>query len=716
MAANSILANMAVQLSANVSDFQRGMASARKELAGFKKAGEALKGLGENMAKYLSAPLAGFAAVAVKSFGDIQALKKGLEAVAGSASEADKQFNSLKKVAQLPGLGLEEAVKGSINLQAIGFSAAKAEKSIAVMGNAIATVGGGRQELERALHGLQQLANTDFPLGEDLNILKEAIPQITPLLKDAFGTARSEELQKLGVSSKQVIDVITQGLGKLAPVSGGVKNAFENLSDSSKIAMATIGEAINKNLNIEGVMNALAEKMSALAEGFNRLTPGVQKFIIVSGALIAAVGPVLVVFGAILTAIPSMVAGYTALQIGTLKLAAATKAWLVSYAPLIIQIAAITAAVAALALIAKSIYDSWGAVSGFFVRLWSEIKLTFANGLLSIIKSVNAVGSKIGVEFKGAEAALQSFANSAKANLDATPYVSFGSAVGAVGQSMTDNLNEGMAKIKSLFFQSGEDANTSAAAITTAGDATITSFKKQGAASDELKKHWESLKDSAVELAKVRIGDQYGSDTGLNGSSPFLNNAESAVKFKKGSEFAPTQVNPIENLKNQVAEADAVMSEFAGRLNDMLKGAVVDSFIALGDAIATSVNGGGMQAALNGFLTVILDFVGQFGKILIQMGLAKTSFDTLIASVGGGPAAVVAGIALVALAGVGKGLLSKGPGGATPSAPKSASPSYGSPGTSQGFGQGRVEFEIAGDKLKGVLDRTDYRAGRFSGN
>ena len=91
----------------------------------------------------------------------------------------------------------------------------------------------------RAIYGVQQLANTDFPLGEDLNIIKDAIPQITPLLKEAFGTARSEELQKLGISSQQVLGVITEGLEKLPRVSGGVKGAFENLSDSINVSLGS---------------------------------------------------------------------------------------------------------------------------------------------------------------------------------------------------------------------------------------------------------------------------------------------------------------------------------------------------------------------------------------------------------------------------------------------------------------------------------------------
>ncbi|MEF9476794.1 tape measure protein [Chryseobacterium sp. 1B4] len=125
-----------------------------------------------------------------------------------SASKAANEMTKLREVAKLPGLGMEEAVKGSINLESIGFSASNARNILQQFGNAVATVGKGRAEFERAIYGVQQLANTKFPLGEDLNIIKDAVPQVSKLLTEAFGTSRSDDLAKMKITSKQVLDVI----------------------------------------------------------------------------------------------------------------------------------------------------------------------------------------------------------------------------------------------------------------------------------------------------------------------------------------------------------------------------------------------------------------------------------------------------------------------------------------------------------------------------
>src|SRR5690606_22855038 len=169
----------------------------KNRLSAIYRLGEGMQSIGTGLTIGITATIVALGSASLKTYGDIQSQKLRLEAVTGSSQEAGKQFERLRKVAKLPGLGLNEAVKGSINLQTIGFSAEKAEQSLQVFGNAVATVGKGRVEFERAIYGLQQLANTEFPLGEDLNILKDAIPQITPLLKEAFGTARSDELAKL---------------------------------------------------------------------------------------------------------------------------------------------------------------------------------------------------------------------------------------------------------------------------------------------------------------------------------------------------------------------------------------------------------------------------------------------------------------------------------------------------------------------------------------
>jgi tape measure domain-containing protein len=756
---------MQVVLGANVAEFQKNFSIAEKQLKGFARAGESMQGVGENLSKWISAPLAGLAAISLKTAGDIQALQKGLTAVSGSAEASEKQFASLKEVAKLPGLGLEEAVQGSINLQAAGFNAKQAEGALKGFGNALATVGKGKAELDGVITALSQMAAKGKISAEEINQIAERVPQIRKVMQQAFGTSNTEELQKMGITATEFVDKVTVELNKLPPVAGGLKNSFENLGDSGKLALANLGDAINKNLNVEGFFNSLAEKLAGLAEGFSQLNPGIQKFLIIGGAIAAAIGPVVLIFGGILAAIPSMVAGYAALKVATIALASSTKKWVVANGMLVIQIAAIAAAVAALALIAKSIYDSWGSISAFFDRLWAGVQYTFASRLLAIIQTVNKFGKFVGVEFKDTEKSLKSFADSAKANLDSKPVVTFGDAVGAVGQSMTDNLKSGMQAVKDLFFSGGKAAESGADTVTTSVDKIKASSKglteEQQKALDALVKGWNVASASAKlygdsydvigEKTKLlqstiqnlletglkpqsKIIQQLKRDFDALNSSAGLKNLDVRVGDSFGEDiFAPKEgdgklevpaqlkllpVDP-DALKTAIDPAAEALGAFNDKFQEMIRGGLTDSFVLLGQTIGDALTGGtgGMESFFDGFLKIFAGFLGQFGEMLIAAGVAKLALEKLIITPGTAPLAIAAGIALVALSSVASKAFSKGPnfggGGATPSAPRSASPSYGSPGTSGGYGEGKVSFEISGNNLQGVLSREAYRQKRF---
>lgn len=280
--------------------------------------GNKISAVGGVLTAGLTVPIVGLGVASVNAYADIQALQKGLESITGSVSVANREFEKLKQVAKLPGIGLQEAVKGSINLQAIGLSANTSRKILLEFGNAIASVGKGRVEFERAIYGVTQLANTAKPLGEDLNIIADALPQVRTLLQDAFGKTRSDDLAKMGVSSKQVLDVILKGLGELPRVSGGIKNAFENLKDSLTQNLARVGKSIDTAFDISGLINKLTGFLDNLITRFENLTPATQGVVLGTTALVAAIGPLLLGLGSILALIPTLVSGYKSLRTAVL--------------------------------------------------------------------------------------------------------------------------------------------------------------------------------------------------------------------------------------------------------------------------------------------------------------------------------------------------------------------------------------------------------------
>jgi len=309
---------LTIIVDADIDGLRQQLENARRETQSFSdrigSLGAEIAKLGTAMTVGLTVPIVALGKASIEAYAKLQALELGVEAVAGSATFAGKQLGNLREIAKLPGLGLQEAVKGSINLQAIGYSAGNAEKILAQFGNAVASVGKGRVEFERAIYGVTQLANTEFPLGEDLNIIADALPQVRTLLKEAFGTSRTEELQKLGIKSKQVMDVILTGLEKLPRVNGGIKNAFENLGDSIQQNLARIGKVIDDRFNISGIIDKLTNTLDNLITRFEKLSPEMQTTVGILAALTAATGPALVALGGVLVVLPSLVEGFKILK------------------------------------------------------------------------------------------------------------------------------------------------------------------------------------------------------------------------------------------------------------------------------------------------------------------------------------------------------------------------------------------------------------------
>lgn len=295
------LGTLFYKIGANTTDLE---AKLKQSTKSFQKMTDGFTQIGKSLTIGVTAPLTALGAASLKSAADLEALERGLTAVMGSAAAAEKEMENLRQVAKLPGLGLEEAAKGSVSLQSAGFSADKARDSLMAFGNALATVGRGRKDMDGVILALTQLQQKSTGYGQDLRQLVERLPQVRSALENAFGTSSTDEISRFGVTGEQVIDALIAEFSKLPPITSGLKNAFENFSDSTTMALATVGESINKALNVEEIVIKLSNAIENVADTFSKLNPVIQKSIIVFGVIVSAIGPLLLVLGALGSAVP----------------------------------------------------------------------------------------------------------------------------------------------------------------------------------------------------------------------------------------------------------------------------------------------------------------------------------------------------------------------------------------------------------------------------
>lgn len=289
------LAQLIVKIGADATDFQRGIAQAQRDT---EKIAQKFSTIGATLSTAFTLPGALFGGAILKASADLDALKRGLTAVAGSAQAADQQLAQLREVAKLPGLGFTEAVRGAINLQAVGFSAQRTNQILTQFGNALATVGRGREDLDEVIRQLGQLASRGKVTADNLKPIIERVPQVAAIIKKEFGTLDTEALQKLGISSERLIQTLLKNLGELPRATGGLKNDFENLKDTITQSLAKAGDAIAPFATAAiNALTPLIEKIGVLGQSFAGLPASVQNTAVAFAGLLLAVGPLTALFG-----------------------------------------------------------------------------------------------------------------------------------------------------------------------------------------------------------------------------------------------------------------------------------------------------------------------------------------------------------------------------------------------------------------------------------
>lgn len=397
--ASERLAQSSERLKTSLSGQGRVVGNIQKQLntlsAAALRVGGGLRSLGLTASVTLTAPLTALAVAATKNAVEFDSLRRGLEVIAGSSVEAAKQLERLKEIAKAPGIGFQEAIQGSIRLQAVGFSARDAEKALIQFANAVALTGGGRDELERVTVQLGQLAAKGKVVAQDLKPIIEAAPAVGQALLKAFGTVNSEDIQKLGLTSQQFFDRLTDALTKLPRAAAGAKNAFENFSDSVFRASLAIGDAVLPPLT--KLTEFLEPIITRLSEAFRQLPEGIQLTVIAFGALVAAIGPILFVLGGLITGIGAI--GTAIAAILPVLSSIGLPAILAILAGFALVLTEVTAAVAALGLAWKTNFlGIRGLVEDarkVIVESFARIKAIFAEATARILPSLESITRKI---------------------------------------------------------------------------------------------------------------------------------------------------------------------------------------------------------------------------------------------------------------------------------------------------------------------------------
>lgn len=198
--------------------------------------------------------------------------------------------------------------------------------------------------------------------------------------------------------------------------------------------------------------------------------------------------------------------------------------------------------------------------------------------------------------------------------------------------------------------------------------------------------------------------------------------------FKKGTEFELGGLN-VSNFEIEAEKFKQRTADFNESLTMILENGIEGSLSGIGDSIGEALANGGnvLDAVGESLLSSLGNILTQIGQMAIAIGVGLKAIRKALFSLN--PfVAIAAGVGLVALGSffssksksIGGGIGSSSGGGSSSGVSGGGSYSGGStrtaPSVSSGFGGGTVVFEIAGNKLVGVLNNTLQRNKGLGGN
>jgi tape measure domain-containing protein len=618
-----------LKLGVDVSNLDKELGKVERSMSRF---GSNMQNIGSTLTQSLTLPIIGLGAASLKSFADIEKLQNGLIAIMGSSEEAGIEMEKLRKVAENPGLALPEVVKASASLQSVGMNADAARETITQFGNAVARAGGGAEQFDGVVLALSQISAVGKVTQEDLNQIKERLPEFARVMKEEFGVVTAEGIRELGISSEEFIKRSVGALGNLERANGGLANTFDNLQDNVSASLAELGKAINETLNLESVVASFSAGLQRLVDGFKSLNPETQGFIVKAGLLVAALGPAIFIVGKLISTFSALI-GTTRLIMTTVKNLSTVISG--AFAKILANpaILGVTLAIAAVGAIALYVYDNWQAFSDNFKNIWINIKNSVMQGVTFVLGKLDSLQKALGLDLFDLSGM--------------TKYQEEQRIVAAEFKTIGETVDSLKGKFKSLFMATpipktgngGGDTNTGdlifgdGGAPTNGG--TVGARTGGGVKSQPVN---ELMPTTNLLPTIGKLPDQLRSVTAETQRAKEETNAFAVAQAAaaKAIQFTDEKITGLIKMNEQLSAS----------LKGLIEGVIVDVSVALGEQLGNALSGAKFE--ISALLAPIADAIVSFGKMAIQAGVTALAIKAAL-KLGNPLLAIASGIALVAI-------------------------------------------------------------------
>ena len=333
-----------------------------------KEVGGKISDTGKDLSVKLTAPIVALGTVGVNYNAQMEQYRTMFTTLTGSAEEADRVISQLQEDAQKSPFDSATLIKANQYLISAGVSADDARQDILNLGNAISATGGGSAELERMSANLQQIKNVGKATSQDIKQFANAGINIYGLLAEATGK-NIEEVKEMDVTYEELTNAFalasSEGgkyYGAMEAQSQTLNGSLSNTKESIQVLLGQITESAMP------IIVKVLQKIQEVIKWLSSLDEGTKQTILIIGAVLAALGPLLMVIGTIISTLGSLVTGIGAL-----------------FSPLGLVVAAITAVIA----IGVALYKNWDTIKAKAGELLNSIRDKFTQIKSTITDKIN---------------------------------------------------------------------------------------------------------------------------------------------------------------------------------------------------------------------------------------------------------------------------------------------------------------------------------------
>lgn len=300
----ALIGALRVDLGMNSAAFQKGADEAQRRVRAMQKQfdamGTRLQTLGTRLSVGVTLPLVALATKSVQASKRQEQAIAAVEAALGSMGDragfTSQQLQDMASELQKNSLFGDEEILERVTANLLTFGN--------VSGDVFERAQQAALDLSARLGS--DLQSSTIQLGKALNDPVKGVSALTEV-GVSFTEAQKEQIKAL-TEANDIFGAQTIILDELEKQYAGQAAALAN-TDSGKITQAAnrIGDAMEKiGAVLLPVIADIAEKVGDLADRFSNLSPQTQKFVVVAGALAAALGPVAIGFGVVVSSIGAL--------------------------------------------------------------------------------------------------------------------------------------------------------------------------------------------------------------------------------------------------------------------------------------------------------------------------------------------------------------------------------------------------------------------------